>query len=171
MGQPTITCSKIITVGQTFATPTISTASPNCGNVTGGTVVVINGTNFEPQATVTLAGVPATVTVDSSTQITATSANRVAAPAFTGDIVVSNGPGATATLTNGYTYAVRGDANNSGDLQAADIFAINARLTVGIPAVLPSLCNFDANTSGAIEASDMFFLNSVLLGLIGPPGP
>ncbi|MBL8111810.1 MAG: PKD domain-containing protein [Acidobacteria bacterium] len=169
--QPTITCSKVITVGQTFATPTIASASPNCGNVTGGTVVVINGTNFEPQATVSLAGVPATVTVDSSTQITATSANRAPAPAFTGDIVVSNGPGATATLTNGYTYAVRGDANNTGDLQAADIFAINARLTLGIPAVLPSLCNFDANTSGAIEASDMFFLNSVLLGLIGPPGP
>lgn len=170
-GQPTFVCSKTITVGQTFATPTITSASPNCGNVTGGTVVVINGTNFEPQATVSLAGVPATVTVDSSTQITATSANRVAAPAFTGNIVVSNGPGATATLTNGYTYAVRGDANNTGTLEAADIFAINARLTLGIPAVLPSLCNFDANTSGAIEASDMFFLNSVLLGLIGPPGP
>jgi hypothetical protein len=110
------------------------------------------------------------VTVDSSTQITATSANRVT-PGVHGQHRRSNGPGATATLTNGYTYAVRGDANNSGDLQAADIFAINARLTVGIPAVLPSLCNFDANTSGAIEASDMFFLNSVLLGLIGPPGP
>lgn len=170
-------CFVNITAGIAAVTPTVSAITPDCGNMaTGGTVLTITGTNFDPLAAVSVVGVPATVTVDSSTQITAVTSQPPPGfpnpgPAVTGNVVVTNPGGFAGTLPNAFTYAVRGDANNSGTLEAADIFAINARLTLGVPPVLPSLCNYDANTSGAIEPSDMFFLNSVLLGLIPPPGP
>ena len=53
--------------------PTITALSPTSGTSTGGTSVVITGTHLAGATSVTFGGLPATVTADSATQITATS--------------------------------------------------------------------------------------------------
>ncbi|MFE3800415.1 beta strand repeat-containing protein, partial [Nocardia tengchongensis] len=54
------------------AVPTLITAVPNVGPITGGTTVVLTGTNLTGATAVSFGGTPATsFTVDSATQITA----------------------------------------------------------------------------------------------------
>ncbi|WP_063834225.1 IPT/TIG domain-containing protein [Nocardia rhamnosiphila] len=54
------------------AVPTLTTVAPNAGPVTGGTTVVLTGTNLTGTTAVSFGGTPATsFTVNSSTQITA----------------------------------------------------------------------------------------------------
>lgn len=88
--------------------PTITTIAPAAGGESGGTSVVITGTNFKAgttaltgAASVTFDGTNATsYVVDSATQITAV------APAGTAgavDVVVTN-PRDAATATGGFTY-------------------------------------------------------------------
>lgn len=77
-----------------YPVPDVDVLSPNRGPTTGGTTVVITGTNFTAATGVTFAGVPATsFTVNSDTQITAT------APPFATPYLVSvkvTGPGGTS---------------------------------------------------------------------------
>ncbi|MEV3966003.1 IPT/TIG domain-containing protein, partial [Nocardia sp. NPDC050193] len=55
-----------------IAVPTLTTVAPNAGSVTGGTTVVLTGTNLTGATAVTFGATPATsFVVDSDTQITA----------------------------------------------------------------------------------------------------
>lgn len=81
--------------------PTITSISPDRGPLGGGTTVVITGTNLSGASAVSFGGVAATgFTIDSATQITATTPAGGAGPA---DVVVTTlgGPG---TLAGGFTY-------------------------------------------------------------------
>ena len=85
-----------------IAAPSVASVSPNTGLITGGTAVTINGTGFEPGATVTFGGTAASgVVVVNATAITATTPAHAAG---TVNVVVTNGDGQAGTLTNGYTY-------------------------------------------------------------------
>jgi ELWxxDGT repeat protein len=87
----TATSASSFTVTSTPA-PTITSFSPTAG--VAGTPVTITGTNFTGVTAVAFAGVSATFTVDSATQISTT----VPAAARSGSITVT-GPGGTAVST------------------------------------------------------------------------
>jgi len=83
--------------------PTVEVAGivPNSGSSAGGTVVTITGTNFQPGATVTIGGVPATsVSVLASTEIEATTPPL--SPGTLNDVVVANPDSSSGTLANGW---------------------------------------------------------------------
>jgi hypothetical protein len=83
--------------------PTITTVAPTSGFTTGGTTVVLTGTNFTGATAVTFGGVAASsFTVDSATQITATTPAHAAGAV---DVAVT-APGGTATATGAFTYLV-----------------------------------------------------------------
>lgn len=84
--------------------PLITSISPGTGPIEGGTTIVIEGANFQPDTTVTFGGLPATsVTVSSSSLLTAVTPPR---PSYgTVPILVTSG-GQTATRANGFTYAI-----------------------------------------------------------------
>jgi subtilisin family serine protease len=89
-----------------FAPPTVTSVNPNTGPVTGGTTVTIAGTNFFVVTAVNFGATPAaSFTVNSPTQITATS------PAGTGtvDVTVTAGGGTSATsAADRFTYSAVG---------------------------------------------------------------
>jgi uncharacterized repeat protein (TIGR01451 family) len=77
----------------------MSGLTPTSGPETGGTIVVITGTELTG-GTVTFGGTAATCTVDSSTQITCTTPAHVVGPV---NVVVTT-PGGTATSAGGFSY-------------------------------------------------------------------
>lgn len=93
-----------------IAAPTVTALSPNNGPTSGGTTVVITGTNLAGASAVVFGATAATgYTVNSSTQITAT------APAGSGtvNVRVTTGGGTSATsAANQYTYVAPPVANN-----------------------------------------------------------
>ena len=76
--------------------------SPNNGSPGGNTLLTINGGGFQPGATVTLDGTPATDTVVNSLGVIV--ARTPAHAAGVVDLVVTNPDGKSATLSRGYTY-------------------------------------------------------------------
>jgi hypothetical protein len=76
--------------------------SPPMGSTTGGTAVTVTGTEFSPDATLTVGGVAATnVVVQSTTLMTAVLGPHPAPGA--GDVVVAS-TGKSAVLNNGFTF-------------------------------------------------------------------
>ena len=91
-----------LTGGFQYLSTTVTSVSPNTGPAAGGTTVTITGTNFLPGATVTFGGTAATgVTFVSQTQLTAVTPAHAAGAV---NVVVTNSPTDTATLTGGFTY-------------------------------------------------------------------
>lgn len=91
------------TAGFTFVVPkpTIAAIAPASGSTLGGTTVTITGTNLTGAEAVTFGGTAATsFTVDSATQVTATTPARAAGAV---NVAVTT-PGGTATRTSGFTY-------------------------------------------------------------------
>jgi beta-glucanase (GH16 family) len=92
-----------VTQGTAPAAPTVSSVAPSSGPAAGGTSVTITGTNFTGASGVTFGAIAATTfTVNSATQITATS------PAGTGtvDVTVTTPGGISAIGTaDHFTYA------------------------------------------------------------------
>jgi hypothetical protein len=79
--------------------PTVTGFSPLRGFTTGGGKVTITGTDFEGASAVSFGSAPATFTVDSESQITAT------VPAGTGSVPISVAtPAGTATAPLQFTY-------------------------------------------------------------------
>ncbi|AVF40216.1 autotransporter outer membrane beta-barrel domain-containing protein [Pandoraea apista] len=88
----------------TYGPPSVSALSPTSGPLGGGTSVVITGIGFSNVSQVSFGGTPATgFTVNSATQITATSPAR--GSAGTVDVTVTT-PGGTSATTLGdqFTY-------------------------------------------------------------------
>ncbi|MBL8909820.1 MAG: IPT/TIG domain-containing protein [Archangium sp.] len=82
--------------------PTVTAISPNHGPVQGGTVVTLTGTGFLPNASISIAGVPAfAVTVTSATSATAITNG---APAGLGDVVFTNADTQRGTLPMAFTF-------------------------------------------------------------------
>lgn len=152
--------------------PAVGSVSPGCASTAGQGVVTILGANFQPGLTVTLAGTAADVqSVTGGNVVTVKAGARAAAPAATGDVVVTNPGPAAATLANAFTYALRGDASNDGLLSYADILRLNQlAFGSGAPA-LASPCNGDANGDGAVNGTDSGFLANALYGSGPQPGP
>jgi len=83
------------------AAPAITSISPNAGPLAGGQSVAITGTELTGATSVTFDGIAASsFTVDSATQITATTPAHAAGSV---DVVVVTA-GGTATSTDGYAY-------------------------------------------------------------------
>ncbi len=87
------------------AAPTVTSISPTAGPTSGGTTVTITGTGFlaaDPTGAVKFGASIATYTINSNTQITATSP---ASPAGTFDLTVATPGGTSATsAADQYTY-------------------------------------------------------------------
>ena len=151
---------------------TVSAVSPATGPKAGGTSITITGTNFAagPSLGVSVGGVAATsVRVVSATKITAKTPAHAAGVA---NIVVTNGGGQTATLSQAFTFTVPADpppvtvltgaaAKNakvvtvaskvSGDFRAAP--SINVVVAVG---VIPSVKGLPKSSSIKVEVSATF---------------
>ena len=80
--------------------PTVTAIEPGSGSTAGGTVVTIHGTDFVAPASVTIERAASAVTVDSPTEITATTP---AAVAGTYEVVVADADGTSAHGPS-YTY-------------------------------------------------------------------
>ena len=94
------TYTLVVTGG---ATPTLTQITPPAGSTAGGTTVTLTGTNLTGATAVSFGGTAASsFTVNNATTITATTPVH-AAGAVNVVATTSNG---TATLTNGYTYAL-----------------------------------------------------------------
>jgi hypothetical protein len=86
----------------------INSISPIQGSTTGGTPVVITGSNFASDATVSIGGVPSTnVVVHGSAQLTAVSGARSPGVA---DVTVTSG-GRTVTLANAFAFVAPSGAH------------------------------------------------------------
>ena len=83
--------------------PAVARVTPPFGRDAGGTAITVLGTGFQPGATVSLGGVPATgVTIVDSTTITASTGPHVAG---TVDVSVTNPGAQPVTLTGGFFYS------------------------------------------------------------------
>jgi formylglycine-generating enzyme required for sulfatase activity len=120
---------------QLYATPTISSVSPNTGSTSGGTAITITGTNLTGASSVTIGGVAATsVSVVSSTTVTAVTPAG-SAGAKTVSITT---PGGTANLTSGFTYTTAGVwytvlEQNPNPAVVTDVTLRNAITATGYP--------------------------------------
>ena len=86
--------------------PTLNSAGPNVGPITGGTTVSLSGTMFQPGASVHFGTAPAgNVVVLADNQITCTTPSHI--PEMV-DITVTNPDGTSATLLHGFTFVDQG---------------------------------------------------------------
>ena len=132
-------------------TPTITSLSPTTGPTSGGTSIVITGTNLTGTTGVTLNGIAMTgVTVNSSTSVTAIT------PASSGSNVtmVLTTPFGTATKLSAFTYTV----TNYGGMTLS--YAIGSGGTGGTGGA--------SGTQGNV--SNCTFAGSVLIGYGGTGG-
>lgn len=81
--------------------PTLISVTPNTGTSAGGTVVDLAGMNFQPGATVTFGGTPATVVSVAPTHIFV---NTPAHVSGTVDVTVTNPDLQSSTLIGAYSY-------------------------------------------------------------------
>ncbi|MHB8645916.1 MAG: virginiamycin B lyase family protein [Thermomicrobiales bacterium] len=83
--------------------PTVTASAPTGGTAAGGTMLTITGTNFLPDATVTVGGYAAVaVAVTGPTRITARTSPHATA---TGPMVVTNPDGQSATSPTSFAYS------------------------------------------------------------------
>ena len=78
---PTNTSTPTLTPTNTL-TPTLTTITPDYGGLSGGTNVVLTGTNFVGVTSVKINGVEQTFTTDSATQISLTTTSSVSSGIF-----------------------------------------------------------------------------------------
>jgi hypothetical protein len=97
--------SSSVSPGDEFtyeAAPSVTGVNPPDGPVAGGTQITISGTNFYPDATVTIDGAAATIETITSTAITALTP---AGPVGSYDVIVTEAGGVSPTsLLDLYTY-------------------------------------------------------------------
>lgn len=90
--------------------PTVTALSPSSGPTSGGTQVVVTGTNLASATAVRFGAIPASFTVNSATQITATAP---AGSSGTVDVTVTTAAGTSSTsASDHYTYLSAPNAAN-----------------------------------------------------------
>jgi hypothetical protein len=144
--------------------------SPPYGTIAGGTVVTVSGQNIAPGVTVKLDTAPcAVLSVVGTTSLTCRTTAHAAG--FV-NVTATNVDLQSSTLAGGFEYVhgVRGDANGSFLITAADIFFLVNNLFAFGPSPA-SVCLGDANGSGAVTASDIFFLVNYLYSNGPLPAP
>lgn len=82
--------------------PTVSSVSPSFGDVGGGQVLTVTGTNFLAGALVTISGTSCAVSSVAATSITCTTGAKLAG---TYDVIVTNSDAQAGTRASAYTYA------------------------------------------------------------------
>jgi hypothetical protein len=88
------------------AVPSVTGVAPPGGAVAGGTPISISGTNFYPDATVTVGGVTATIETITSTAITAVTPAAPGGIAGSYDVIVTDAGGASPTsVLDLFTYS------------------------------------------------------------------
>jgi hypothetical protein len=99
-----------------LALPSVTSLTPNAGEMIGGTAVIINGSNFTAATAVTFGATPATTyTVNSPTQITAISP----AGSSTVDVTVTSMGGTSSTSSNDrFIYMTRIPSDQSAPAAA-----------------------------------------------------
>jgi len=143
------------------AAPTVTAVSPTVGPTGGGTTVTITGTGFStasPTGAVKFGAANASYTINSNTQITATSPAAVAA---TYDITVTNPGGASATsAADQFTYVpaptVTSISPNAGPATGGTIITITGTNFTGATAVNfggTAATSFTVNSSTSITAT------------------
>jgi len=143
-------------------TPTITSITPNNGSASGGTAVIITGTNFAPGSTVTFGGTAATVSNVTASQITCTTPAHAAGAV---DVVVTVA-GLSATKAGGFTYTA--PTTTSAILTIDDVTAIQGttnaavRVSLNNPGVAVSSMQFDIlyNATAGIHANGSYTLSS-----------
>ncbi len=164
-------CLNSLAGGVVPAAPTITNVSPASGPLAGGTALTITGSNFVYGAIVAFVELPsndvfgtpssksaASVTFNSSTQLTATTPSASSAGAV--DVVVMNPDFQTATRSSGFTYTtappaptVTAISPNTGSTAGGTSVTITGANFVGTPSV----------TIGGANASGEAFVNSTTL--------
>ncbi len=164
-------CMNTLTGGAVPAAPTITNVAPATGVLAGGTSLTITGTNFVNGATVAFVELPsnnvfgtpssrsaASVTFNSSTQLTATTPSASSAGAV--DVVVMNPDFQTATKASGFTYTTAPPA------PTVTAVSPNTGSTGGGASVTITGTNFVATPSvviGGSNATSEVFVNSTTL--------
>lgn len=140
--------------------PTVTAATPNTGDVAGGTVVRLSGSGFAAGSTVSFGGTAAAqVSVVSATELDA-----VTPPHLPGavDVEVST-DGASATLTGGFTFT-RGAPTLSAVAPPSGPVAGGTLLTLSGTGFAPGA----SVTVGGAAASDVVIVSSVLARAVVP---
>lgn len=166
--------SCIFTIGATA--PTLTNVAPASGLLAGGTVLTLTGTSFTNGATVAFVELPsndvfgtpsskvaASVTVNSSTQLTVTTPSASSVGAV--DVVVMNPDFQTATRASGFTYTtvppapiVTAISPNSGSTAGGTAVTITGTGFVATPTI----------TIGGTAATGVAFVNSTTLTATTP---
>lgn len=144
--------------------PALAAITPASGSVKGGTVVVLSGTNFLPNPSVTFGGVAATVTSANPTAIT------VSAPAnsSTGgvSVTVTNTDGQASTLSTGYDYVPAGPTPTVSSITSA------SGPTAGGASVTVNGTNFVAGATvmfGGVPATNVTVASGTSITATTPP--
>jgi len=127
------------------SSPTITDIFPNAGPVTGGTVVVITGTNLTDTLIVTFGDEPTTTAcvVDSDTQITCIAPPQNAGPV---DVSVTTS-GGTTTAPDGYIYSPQ---NLPDGWEGSVVVESNRNiLTVARPYFGTQIASYDGYSTGS----------------------
>lgn len=157
------TMGGTLVVNAAPAAPAISSFTPMSGPASGGTVVAINGSNFQNGATVkfgSTAGVG--VTFNSSTSISTMSPAQAAGDVT---ITVTNPDGQSATLGT-FTYTAAGPAITSvtpsgGSVAGGTVVTINGS---GFTAAGPVAVTF-----GGVAGTNVVAISATSLTVVAPP--
>lgn len=129
-GSQTITIPGAFTYAAVSASPSISSISPSAGITSGGQTVAISGTNFDPAATVTFAGVQATsVVVSSPTQLTCVIPSHAAGSV---SAVVTQTSGTSSSFSFTYAAVIFSDGFDSGSFSAWTSVSSNGTSTAAV---------------------------------------
>ncbi|EFM11593.1 cell surface receptor IPT/TIG domain protein [Paenibacillus curdlanolyticus YK9] len=151
-----------------ISAPTVTSLSPNSGQLEGGDLLYVNGSNFASGAKVYFGSVQSpSVTLSTSARLKATVPAGTALGAV--DVTVVNADGGQATLIGGYTYvapppppspAITTLSPNYGVLAGGDTIYVNGSNFVNGAKVF----------FGSIEATAVTYTSSVRLKATVPAG-
>lgn len=151
------------TVNDVALPPTISSVAPTSAPTTGGTLVTINGTDFQNGATVKFAGANAvSVTFFDSTRLSATTPVGTAGPAA---ITVTNPDSQSATF-NGFSYTAPAPTVTS--------VTPSTGTTAGGTTITIAGTGFQSGATvkiGGVAATNVVFVSATQLTAVTPLGP
>lgn len=157
------TLANGFTYGGESAPLSITFIFPPFGPISGGTLFVILGNSFQEGASVTLGGAPAIVEDVVDIGIVGTTGPRATAGVV--DVVVTNPGGASATLSNGFTYT-SGILTISGISPASGPIAGGTSVQVTGTGFLPGA----VLVIGGAPASSVNVVSATQLSAITGPG-